>query len=146
MRRTRTLWVFAVVAATIVIGGALAVGAAHAAGRADVTYPVAGYVGMTTAQTMSLDVANEASTTCNATLELFDMNDKLMKAASVSIPAFNGKFIAYAPSVPKGTRLELRPVLISIADSCTAFHASVSVSDNATDSVRVRIQYTDPGG
>jgi hypothetical protein len=99
---------------------------------------------MTNAQTMSLDVANLASTTCNATLELFDMNDKLMKTASVSMPALNGKCMAYAPSVPRGTRMELRPVLISVGDTCTAFLPSVSVSDNATDSVRVRTQMTDP--
>ena len=135
------LLVFAVVVSAL--GGALV---AHAASNADVTYPGAGYVGMTTNQTMSLDIANEASTTCNATLQFFDMSGKLARSATVSIPAFNGKFLTYAPSIARGARLELRPVVISIGDSCTAFHASVAVSDNATDSLRVRTQFGNPEG
>ena len=137
------LAVLSVAAATIALAGAHA---ARAAATADVTYPVAGYLGMTNAQTMSLDVANVAATTCNATLQFFDMNDKLMKTASVSIAPFHGKFMAYAPAIARGTRVELRPVVVSVGDSCTAFHASVAVSDNATDSVRVRTQITDPTG
>jgi len=134
------------VAGALALGGTFAARAALASGNADVTYPGAGYVGMTTGQTMSLDVANEASTTCQATLEFFDMSNKLMKTVSVSIAPFNGKYMAYAPSIPVGTRMELRPVVISVGDSCTAFHASVGVSSNSNDQVRVRTQYTNPEG
>jgi hypothetical protein len=146
IRRIRGPGALAVAVAVVALGGALLARAAHASGNADVTYPVAGYVGMTTGQTMSLDVANEASTTCQATLEFFDMSNKLVKTVSVSIAPFNGKFMAYAPSIPVGTRMELRPVVISVGDSCTAFHASVAVSSNSNDQVRVRTQFGNPEG
>jgi hypothetical protein len=146
IRRIRGPGALVIAVVVVALGGAVLARAARASGDADVTYPGAGYVGMTTGQTISLDVANEASTTCQATLEFFDMSNKLMKTVSVSIAPFNGKYMAYAPSIPVGTRMELRPVLISVGDSCTAFHASVAVSSNSNDQVRVRLQYGDPTG
>jgi hypothetical protein len=148
MRTFRTItsrrWMLALAAgalAAVLLG--LVASAASGQTAANTTYRIAGVTPVGPDQRVMLSVANVSATTCSARLSLVDQNGLTVARASVSVPSGQGAAMTYAP--PPGGLVSVRPVVVSVGDSCTTFQPSTELIDG-TNQTAVVVQQIDPIG
>jgi hypothetical protein len=145
LRRGRLLLVLAIPMVLAPVIALSVARAAHGAPAADVRYRLAGYAEVANGQTALLSVANVATTTCTADLLLVNtLNQVVKEADNVSIAPGMGTMITYADTA-KG-RKRLRMEVVSIGDSCSAFHGTMEVYGTASKVTTEVVQYGNPEG
>jgi hypothetical protein len=106
---------------------------AFAQERADKIYTEGGVVGVAKHQAMRFNLSNVATEQCDAELRFVGVDGRVVMAIKVVVGPEETASQTFTPSrLREGEVVQLRPVIISIADSCTAFLSSLEVVNTRT--------------
>jgi len=123
----------------------VAVNAAHSSTAVDVRYRFAGYAEVANGESAALSIANVSSSTCQADLLLVNtLNNPVKVVNGLTVAPGQGALMTF-PDVTKG-RMRLRPVVVSVNDTCTAFQGNLEVFNTTSKVTTQAVQYANPEG
>jgi hypothetical protein len=111
-------------------------GPSSAGAAADVTSYPTGMLGIGSGQSALLTIANLATTSCRAELQLVDEGGAVVKSTTVTVAPGAGGALTFKPRLPRDGRLDVRAVVVSLNGSCTDFAPNLMIVKSKTGEMR----------